>query len=109
ADGLPSLHQTCVDGDPSCDADGAADGRCSFRVAVCLLSPDPDLPSCTVPLAIEKFEIESPRASSIDPEEQANMLALMDAFGRLSPVVPDKNRLFFDPPMALLPPDNCTD
>lgn len=26
----------CVDGDPSCDADGAADGACTFRFRVCI-------------------------------------------------------------------------
>ena len=30
------MRQTCRDGDPSCDLDGAADGRCTASVALCL-------------------------------------------------------------------------
>src|SRR6266516_2004399 len=33
---LPAPRQTCRDGDPQCDADGAADGHCTLRVALCL-------------------------------------------------------------------------
>jgi hypothetical protein len=33
--GLPSPRQTCRDGDPECDADAVADGRCTLRVALC--------------------------------------------------------------------------
>ncbi|HYC57642.1 MAG TPA: hypothetical protein VEL28_22100 [Candidatus Binatia bacterium] len=35
AQGLPSTHQICRDGDPLCDADGEADGTCTFSVGVC--------------------------------------------------------------------------
>jgi hypothetical protein len=39
----------CVDGDPSCDADGVADGTCRFAVTLCIGAPTA---SCTtVPLA----------------------------------------------------------
>jgi len=34
-EGLPRVRQECRDGDPGCDADAAADGRCTFRVALC--------------------------------------------------------------------------
>lgn len=33
--GLPSLDQSCRDGDSLCDHDGAADGNCTFQVSVC--------------------------------------------------------------------------
>ncbi|HYC57644.1 MAG TPA: hypothetical protein VEL28_22110 [Candidatus Binatia bacterium] len=33
--GMPSLDQTCRDGDPLCDYDGDADGKCTFHVGVC--------------------------------------------------------------------------
>ncbi|HYC01549.1 MAG TPA: dockerin type I domain-containing protein [Candidatus Limnocylindrales bacterium] len=33
--GMPSNEQTCRDGDPLCDHDGAADGKCTFHVGVC--------------------------------------------------------------------------
>ena len=38
--GFPSPKQTCTDGDPTCDADGAADGVCTFRVALCFNAAD---------------------------------------------------------------------
>jgi len=40
---------TCVDGDPTCDADGAADGRCTFEVAACVNNADPRFPTCGAP------------------------------------------------------------
>jgi len=33
---VPRRHQRCRDGDPTCDEDGVADGRCSISVALCL-------------------------------------------------------------------------
>jgi hypothetical protein len=36
----------CTDGDPSCDADGVADGTCRFAVRVCLDAVDPARPRC---------------------------------------------------------------
>jgi hypothetical protein len=43
----PNVRQIrCVDGDPSCDADGVINGECKFSVAVCANSPTPA--SCTV-------------------------------------------------------------
>lgn len=34
--GLRARTVRCRDGDPSCDADGTADGRCAFRLRLCL-------------------------------------------------------------------------
>jgi len=34
-EGLPRMRQECRDGDPECDADATADGRCTFQVALC--------------------------------------------------------------------------
>ena len=36
----------CTDGDPACDADGVANGSCTFRVRLCLDATDPRLPRC---------------------------------------------------------------
>src|SRR5262245_359312 len=38
--GFVNRDQTCVDGDPACDADRTADGTCTFRVGVCLDQAD---------------------------------------------------------------------
>src|SRR5262249_35824477 len=34
--GLPKTTQSCIDGDPACDADAGNDGRCTFRGRLCL-------------------------------------------------------------------------
>ncbi len=111
SDDLPSTKQTCVDGDPTCDADGAADDRCTFRTALCLQNVDPNLGTCTAPPGIAKFVLVSPRPNSSDDADAANAIALLDGFGRLSATAPSgsaKNTLVFDPPLVLAAPDNCT-
>ena len=45
----------CTDGDPACDLDYAADGKCTFGVAVCLANPHPRLPECK-PAGMRSFE-----------------------------------------------------
>src|SRR5206468_3885358 len=47
AQGEVSGLQTCRDGDATCDGDGAADGVCTFRLAVCLNPVDEGAPTCT--------------------------------------------------------------
>jgi len=37
----------CADGDPSCDADGVVNGKCTFTFAVCEFNVDRSLPRCT--------------------------------------------------------------
>jgi len=37
---------SCRDGETECDADGAADGACTFAAALCLNVRDPALPAC---------------------------------------------------------------
>src|SRR5262249_4381224 len=38
---------SCVDGDTNCDADGVADGQCTFNVSICLFETDTALSQCT--------------------------------------------------------------
>lgn len=40
--GFPSMKQSCMDGDPSCDFDSTA-GQCTFHMAACLNVDDPRL------------------------------------------------------------------
>src|SRR6266849_1857649 len=44
--GFPAKSQTCIDGDPACDQDGATDGVCTFDVRACLNVTDVRLPHC---------------------------------------------------------------
>lgn len=57
--GLPNWLQTCVDQDPSCDADPTP-GRCRFAVTACLNNQDPNLPVCT-PKGVGSVEIYPPK------------------------------------------------
>lgn len=111
-DGLPNTVQTCVDGDPSCDADGVRNDSCSFRVALCLQNVDPNLPQCTSPPGIAKYVLVSPRPNSAQPVDAHNAAAMIASFGRLSSAPPSGsagNTLVFNPPLVVSAPDNCTD
>ncbi|HEY2385350.1 MAG TPA: hypothetical protein VGK30_00195 [Candidatus Binatia bacterium] len=114
SDGLPSIVQSCVDGDPSCDADGAVNGECAFRVAICFNVTDPSIPECFSSTGLSKYTLEIPRPESTparNPTRAANAAALVAAFGQLTPTAPggrSGNIFTFDPPLALAAPNNCT-
>jgi hypothetical protein len=115
ADNLTSRNQSCTDGDPTCDGDGTVNDACVFRVAICLLADDMNLPECTInfPLftGIERFVLQIPRPTSSDPVDVSNALALLDAFGHLTSEVPggnSQNTFDFPVPLAVQHPDNCT-
>ena len=57
--GFPSRDQTCIDGDPSCDADGATDGTCTFRLGACINADDARFPTCH-PAAIKIVDLFHP-------------------------------------------------
>lgn len=61
ASALPPPRLTCVDGDPTCDADDV-EGRCTFRVAMCFNNTDARLP-CT-PAAIRTVVLKGQQAAS---------------------------------------------
>jgi cysteine-rich repeat protein len=44
--GIPSIKQSCVDGDPACDH-GTTPGECTIHVWVCANNTDSNLPLCT--------------------------------------------------------------
>jgi hypothetical protein len=43
----------CTDGDAACDADGHADGTCTFRVRLCVDAVDPTVPRCHADVVTE--------------------------------------------------------
>ena len=114
-DGLPSIVQTCVDGDASCDADGIVNDECRFRIAVCFSVADPRLPDCVAAGGLAKYTLQIPRPMSTparNPTRAANAAALLQAFEKLSPTPPGGrggNVFTFDPPLAPAAPDNCTE
>jgi cysteine-rich repeat protein len=75
---FPSSTQSCIDGDPACDTDGASDGVCSFAVAACLASDDPRLPACQ-PQAVKQVNLRRPSLTRpVDATDSANVAALLD-------------------------------
>ena len=80
---LPSSTQTCIDGDPRCDADRTRDGVCSFSTAMCLRVPDTRLPGCT-PDPIAYVNIKQPQPpGGTNPLDQHNAQQLADGLKAL--------------------------
>jgi kumamolisin len=96
--GLPTPRQTCRDGDPQCDADGVADGRCTIAVGLCLNVFDfrppllvrsgrrKGLPRCQ-PGRVRRVRVLSPPQAVRDPVQVANRAAISAAIRGL-PSVP---------------------
>jgi len=76
--GLVNKKQPCVDGDSRCDADGAVDGKCTYRVAICFNQTDASLPECA-PTDVAAYKLNAPKPISNDPEIAANGQALAAA------------------------------
>ncbi|TMA34222.1 MAG: hypothetical protein E6J83_18375 [Deltaproteobacteria bacterium] len=93
--------QTCRDGDATCDGDGAADGRCAFRVAVCLNPSDAGLPTCRAD-AVAAYALVRPTPATGASVDRANARALVDALVALGGVRggPRRNVVRFAPPLA---------
>jgi hypothetical protein len=53
-----TTDQTCTDGDPNCDSDGAADGTCTFSIRGAVNVPDP---ACTA-RPIKKVKFTAPHS-----------------------------------------------
>jgi hypothetical protein len=56
--GKPKSRWSCVDGDPTCDRDGVANGTCVFWVGACFSIADPRAPKCT-PVPIDSVTVTS--------------------------------------------------
>src|SRR5205823_417526 len=81
--GFPSSSQTCIDGDPACDFDGANDGVCTFNVSACLNVTDVRLPACTA-REIKKLKIRAPNpVRPRDDVDRANASVLVGALKQL--------------------------
>ena len=70
--------QSCHDGDPSCDGDGAVDGGCTFRVGICVNEHDPALPACAAG-AVGSYALGSLTPLAKSALRRANAQALLDA------------------------------
>jgi hypothetical protein len=86
---------TCRDGDASCDADGQQDGRCTFRVALCLSNADPRMPACA-PAKVDHVRV----VVSGEPDDRT-AVRLEASLAALGPQVRRRGRLIVtavDPP-----------
>jgi hypothetical protein len=66
---------SCVDNDPSCDAD-PAQGSCTFMVAVCANVTDPALPQCG-PEELDEYRVDNVQPDE-DPRHDFDFQALED-------------------------------
>jgi hypothetical protein len=78
--------QSCQDGDLSCDADGAANGLCTFRVAVCFDRLDPLVPTCGNGTT-QTYALRMPLPLSGRPMARTNAQALVEALAALGGTV----------------------
>jgi subtilase family serine protease len=89
--GLPRAVQSCRDGDFACDADGTADGRCTFNVALCLNVFDFRrlvhrgqlvVPRCS-PGRVKRVHLLAPKASLTSIQQNENRDTLLTAIASL--------------------------
>jgi hypothetical protein len=99
--GVPSRSIRCRDGE-ACDADGAADGACTFSVSLCINNTDPRLDGC-VPSDVQRIEITAPRKTSRKLLERAVHVQLATAFGPSGEL-----GITSRSPLANISPDHCT-
>ena len=81
--GRTEIVPTCHDGDPTCDADGAADGTCTFRLAVCFNIDLPGSSHCTRP-PLTGYTLVQPKVRGRRAADRQNADALLQtlvAFG----------------------------
>ena len=82
--GVPSIKQSCRDGDPACDF-GTTSGECTFHVWLCANNNDPRLPLCTTggPGVGLVFRVDALKPNTRDvglrPEDAANRQELLQA------------------------------
>jgi len=76
--GRVSNIQSCHDGDSLCDGDGAVNGSCTFRVAICLDESDPGLPACSAD-SVSAYALASPTPVATSAVERANAEAILGA------------------------------
>src|SRR6185295_5402163 len=91
--GFPESTQTCIDGDPACDADGADDGGCDFTVSACLNVTDERLPTCN-PAATDWVNLRRPSPlRPADATEQSNATLLVNALEALGITVRSEDQV----------------
>ena len=101
ATGHVSGRQRCKDGDSGCDADGTADGTCTFTVAPCFNRTDARFARCAAQ-SISTWTL----GGKVDPGSPA-VIALIASVAALGPSTVDATTVTFTP--ALATADVCGD
>ncbi len=78
--GKPKTRWSCIDGDPTCDRDGVANGVCVLWVGACVSLVDPRAPKCT-PVAIDSVTVTSKRIPASAAAIQAAATAMLPSTG----------------------------
>jgi hypothetical protein len=99
--GKVAAKQRCKDGDPGCDADGAADGTCTFTIAACFNRTDARLAKCTSP-SVEAWTL----LGKVDPANPG-VATLVSGVAALGPSTVDGVTVTFA--TALTSADLCTE
>jgi len=97
--GLPTNRVTCKDGDASCDADGDANGTCTFTLDICPNVTDTRLPDCA-PSNIAEYQLLNPPAIAAGANDRVNRTAILDALGALAPAFRHGNSIIYSPPLT---------
>jgi hypothetical protein len=92
--GKVAARQTCKDGDAGCDADGAADGTCTFTIAPCFSLDDARFPKCLLS-AVSGWTL----LGKVDPAAPTTM-ALVASVAALGPSTVDGVAVAFAPALA---------
>lgn len=87
--GFVNFKQTCTDGDPACDADGAVDGACTFEIGACLNVTDKRFSDETGALTcvatdVASWQLKKPSSVSKKPDEAAFAVALRDSMAAVA-------------------------
>jgi hypothetical protein len=93
--------QTCVDGNPLCDFDGAVSGGCTFQVRVC--ANNTDVEGCEPPARLASWELRAPSVKRA--EKDPAMAVVRNAFAPVpgSIVGPDARDVCTDPLEVVVP------
>jgi len=94
AKGKTAARQTCKDGDAGCDADGAANGRCTFTVSPCFDRQDARFAKCSL-VGISAWTL----LGKVDAADPA-VSALVSAVAALGPSTPTGVGVTFAPLLA---------
>jgi hypothetical protein len=92
--GKTAPKQTCKDGTAGCDADGKADGTCTFTLAPCFSRADARLAKCPA-TAISEWTL----LGKVDPADPA-VIALVAAVGGLGTSTTSGVTVTFSPALA---------